>query len=99
MSQLARGRPTLRSGAPSDAIEEARASAQAGVSLAALLQRYRIGQAVAWDAILDAVTAIDGLDDKGPPTCCACAPTTASPSSKRSSRPSRRSTCASATGS
>jgi hypothetical protein len=59
MAQLTDGRPPLPSGPPSDAIEEARTSAQAGVSLAALLQTYRIGQAVAWDAILDAVGALD----------------------------------------
>lgn len=62
MAQLGDGRPPLPSGPPIDAIEEARTSAQAGVSLAALLQTYRIGQAVAWDAILDAVDAIAELD-------------------------------------
>jgi hypothetical protein len=44
-------RPPLPSGPPIDAIEEARTSAQAGVSLAALLRTYRIGQAVAWDTV------------------------------------------------
>lgn len=59
---MARGGRPLPSGPPEDAIEEARISAQAGVPLAALLQTYRIGQSVAWDAVLDAVTAIEGLD-------------------------------------
>ncbi|WP_157592362.1 PucR family transcriptional regulator [Solirubrobacter soli] len=53
------GERPLPSGPPADAIEEARTSAQAGVPLAALLQTYRIGQAVAWDAILDAAGELD----------------------------------------
>ena len=64
LAQLARGRPPLPSGPPTDAIAEARTSAQAGVPLDALLQTYRVGQAVCWDALLDAVNAMDDLDDE-----------------------------------
>jgi PucR C-terminal helix-turn-helix domain/GGDEF-like domain len=62
LAQLARGGPPLPSGPPAEAIEAARTSAQAGVPLAGLLQTYRVGQAVCWDAMLDAVDAMADLD-------------------------------------
>ena len=37
-------------------------TAQAGVPLTALLQTYRIGHAVAWDAMIEAINAMDDLD-------------------------------------
>jgi len=60
ISGLRRGDAPLASGPPSDAIEEARTSARMGVSLVAGVQTYRIGQAVVWDAVLDALERIDG---------------------------------------
>ena len=62
LTQLARGGPPLPSGPPAEAIEAARTSAQADVPLAGLLQTYRVGQAVCWDAMLDAVDAMAELD-------------------------------------
>jgi PucR C-terminal helix-turn-helix domain/GGDEF-like domain len=62
LTQLARGGPPLPSGPPAEAIEAARTSAQADVPLAVLLQTYRVGQAVCWDAMLDAVNAMSELD-------------------------------------
>ena len=62
LAELARDRSPLPSGPPAGAVEEAIASAQAGVPLDALLQTYRIGHAVAWDAMLEAVNEMDDLD-------------------------------------
>jgi hypothetical protein len=61
LAQLERDRVPLPAGPPAGAVEEARTSAQAGVPLAALLQTYRIGQSVAWDAMLEAVNEMDDL--------------------------------------
>ena len=52
-------------GPPPDAIEEARIGARVGMPLIAGLRTYRIGEAVAWEALQDAV---DGLEDVGPST-------------------------------
>ncbi len=62
LAHLAEGGPPLPFGPPSEALEEARIAARAGLPLVDGLQTYRIGQAVAWDAALE---AIDGLDDLG----------------------------------
>ena len=62
LRHIERGGPPLPSGPPDGAIEEARVSAQAGVPLAALLQTYRIGQSVVFDATLEAVDAMEDLD-------------------------------------
>ena len=62
LTQLARGGKPLPSGPPLEAIEAARTSAQANVPLNDLLQTYRVGQAVCWDAMLDAVDAMTDLD-------------------------------------
>ena len=62
LAELARDRSPLPAGPPAGAVEEALASAQAGVPLDALLQTYRIGHAVAWDAMLEAVNEMDELD-------------------------------------
>jgi hypothetical protein len=62
LGHLGRREPPLPAGPPADAIEGARAAAQAGVPLAALLQTYRIGQSVVWDAMLEAVSALGELD-------------------------------------
>lgn len=59
---MARGDPPLPAGPPDDAIEGARTAAQAGVPLSALLQMYRIGQSVVWEAMLEAVSELDDLD-------------------------------------
>jgi PucR C-terminal helix-turn-helix domain/GGDEF-like domain len=64
LAHMGRRGPPLPAGPPSDAIAGARISAQAGVPLAAVLQSYRIGQSVVWDAILQAVCALDDLDAK-----------------------------------
>ncbi|WP_320668522.1 PucR family transcriptional regulator [Patulibacter defluvii] len=57
------GGDPLPDGPPPAAVEEARESARAGMSLVAGLQTYRIGQAVVWDAMLD---AIDRLEEDDP---------------------------------
>ena len=62
LAELARDRSPLPAGPPAGAVEEALISAQAGVPLDALLQTYRIGHAVAWDAMLEAVNDMDDLD-------------------------------------
>jgi hypothetical protein len=64
LAQLARTGPPLPSGPPAEAIEAARTSAQADVPLAVLLQTYRVGQAVCWDAMLDAVSSMAELDSQ-----------------------------------
>jgi hypothetical protein len=61
-AELARDRSPLSVGPPAGAVEEALASAQAGVPLTALLQTYRIGHAVVWDAMLTAVNEMEDLD-------------------------------------
>jgi len=61
-AELARDRSPLPAGPPAGAVEEALASAQAGVPLDALLQTYRIGHAVVWDAMLEVVNEMDELD-------------------------------------
>lgn len=53
------GGSPLPFGPPAEAIEEARIAARARVPLVAGLQTYRIGQAVVWDAMLDAIDALD----------------------------------------
>jgi hypothetical protein len=63
-AELARDRSPLPVGPPTGAVEEALTSAQAGVPLDALLQTYRIGHAVVCDAIVEAVNAIDDLDQQ-----------------------------------
>lgn len=62
LAELARGRSPLAAGPPAGAVEEALTTAQAGVPLAALLQTYRIGHAVAWDAMIETINAMDDLD-------------------------------------
>lgn len=64
LAHMGRGGPPLPSGPPGDAIDEARLAAQSGVPLPALLQTYRIGQAVVFDATLEAVDAMEGLDQR-----------------------------------
>jgi diguanylate cyclase with GGDEF domain/PucR-like helix-turn-helix protein len=64
LTQLARGGPPLPSGPPAEAIQAARTSVQADVPLDVLLQTYRVGQAVCWDAMLDAVNAMSELDSQ-----------------------------------
>ncbi len=64
LSQLAHGGPPLPSGPPSQAIEAARTSVRAGVPLADLLQTYRVGQAVCWDAMLDAIESAAEIGDQ-----------------------------------
>jgi hypothetical protein len=64
LRQLARGDPPLPSGPPSEAIEAARTSVQADVPLADLLQTYRVGQAICWDAMLDAIQSIAPISDQ-----------------------------------
>jgi hypothetical protein len=44
---------------PTGALEEARSAARSGVPLSALLQTYRIGHAVVWEAVIDEVEALD----------------------------------------
>lgn len=61
-AELARDRSPLPAGPPAGAVEEALTTAQAGVPLAALLQTYRIGHAVVWDAVIEAVNEMDELD-------------------------------------
>ena len=62
LTQLARGGSPLPLGPPIEAIQAARTSAQADVPLNDLLQTYRVGQAVCWDAMLDALDVIADLD-------------------------------------
>lgn len=64
LTQLAHGGPPLPSGPPSQAIEAARASVRAGVPLPDLLQTYRVGQAVCWDAMLDAIESAAEISDQ-----------------------------------
>jgi hypothetical protein len=49
-------------GPPSDAIDEARIGARTGTPLVAGLRTYRIGEAVAWEALQDAVDALEDVD-------------------------------------
>ena len=65
LSQMERDRVPLPAGPPAGAIEEARTAAQTGVPLAALLHTYRIGQSVAWEAMLQAVSDVDDIDARG----------------------------------
>lgn len=62
LAHVADGGPPLPFGPPAEAIEEARIAARAGMPLVEGLQTYRIGQAVIWDAVLDAVDALDDVD-------------------------------------
>lgn len=64
LSQLAHGGPPLPLGPPSQAIEAARTSVRAGVPLADLLQTYRVGQAICWDAMLDAIQSVTQVTDQ-----------------------------------
>jgi hypothetical protein len=64
LSQLAHGDPPLPSGPPSQAIDAARTSVRTGVPLADLLQTYRVGQAVCWDAMLDAIQSVTEVSDQ-----------------------------------
>jgi PucR C-terminal helix-turn-helix domain/GGDEF-like domain len=63
LAELGRTRRSPATGAPSGALEEARTTAQAGVPLDALLQTYRIGHAVAWEAIVVAISEMDRLTE------------------------------------
>lgn len=62
LAQMLRGGPPLPYGPPQDALDEARIAAQAGVPIGPGLQTYRIGQSVLFDAVLEAVDALDDLD-------------------------------------
>jgi hypothetical protein len=44
---------------PTGALEEARATARAGISIDSLLHTYRIGHAVVWEAIIDEVEGLE----------------------------------------
>ena len=81
LAELARDRSPLPSGPPAGAVEEALASAQAGVPLDALLQTYRIGHAVAWDAMLERSTRWTISTAKRARRCCSSARGTRSPTS------------------
>ena len=81
VAELARDRSPLPAGPPAGAVEEALASAQAGVPLDALLQTYRIGHAVAWEAMLEAVNEMDDLDRQARTAYCWCARGIRSPTS------------------
>ena len=89
----------LPAGPPAGAIEEARTAAQTGVPLAALLHTYRIGQSVAWEAMIQAVSAMPISTSRAAPTCCRGARGTCSRTSIASPCSSPRSTRASGTGS
>lgn len=64
LGELERADRPLATGPPSGALEEARTTAQAGVPLDALLQTYRIGHSVAWEAMVEAVSGLSDLSDQ-----------------------------------
>jgi PucR C-terminal helix-turn-helix domain/GGDEF-like domain len=64
LAEIERADHPLATGPPSGALDEARTTAQAGVPLDALLQTYRIGHAVVWEAMVMAVGELPDLDDQ-----------------------------------